>query len=115
MKLDFDVETLSDARLGLLVSVHAVHAFSRRSRPRVPSRLARYAASCSCAECTATAPITETYVGAKVCGLPAADHDFWMVDDLPKIESDRGLIAADAELAGEQRHGDRDGSFQARP
>ena len=39
-------------------------------------------------------PIAETYTIAKICGLPAADHDLWMADDLPKMEGDRGLIAA---------------------
>ena len=39
-------------------------------------------------------PIVETYLVAKICGLPAADHDLWMADDLPKMEGARGLIAA---------------------
>ena len=37
-------------------------------------------------------PIAETYMVAKVCGLPAANHDLWMADDLPKMEAARGLI-----------------------
>jgi hypothetical protein len=39
-------------------------------------------------------PIAETYMVAKICGLPPGDHDLWMADDLPKMEGARGLIAA---------------------
>jgi Domain of unknown function (DUF1937) len=39
-------------------------------------------------------PIAETYMVAKICGLPAADHDLWMADDLPKMAAARGLIVA---------------------
>jgi hypothetical protein len=31
---------------------------------------------------------------AMICGLPHADHDLWMADDLPKLEGACGLIAA---------------------
>jgi hypothetical protein len=39
-------------------------------------------------------PIAETYMVAMICGLPSADHDLWMADDVPKMEGACGLIAA---------------------
>ena len=39
-------------------------------------------------------PIAETYMVAKICSLPVANHDLWMADDLPKMEGARGLIVA---------------------
>jgi hypothetical protein len=51
---------------------------------------------------------------AKICGLPVADHDLWMADDLPKMEGARGhkvvLDRINRLLAARAQQGRRDRS-----
>src|SRR5437660_92009 len=94
MKLEFDVETLLTRGAGYwylstpFTHFPGGHDLAFQQACKIRGELLMRGISCY-------SPIAETYMVAMICGLPPADHDLWMADDLPKMEGARGLIAAD--------------------